>query len=71
MKDWVSESPVIIESGKGIYLKDTEKIRYIDGTSSIWLNIHGHRNYEIDSAIIRQLNKIAHSTLLGLSSIPS
>ncbi|MBI5193414.1 MAG: adenosylmethionine--8-amino-7-oxononanoate transaminase [Nitrospirae bacterium] len=71
MKDWVTESPVIIESGNGVYLTDTNKKRYIDGTSSIWLNIHGHRKKYIDNAIKKQLNKIAHSTLLGLSNIPS
>jgi len=71
MKDWESESPVIIERGSGVYLIDTERNRYIDGVSSIWVNIHGHRKREIDKAITAQLKKIAHSTLLGLSNIPS
>lgn len=71
MKEWVSGSPVIIERGAGAYLIDTEKKRYIDGVSSIWVNIHGHRKREIDKAITAQLKKIAHSTLLGLSNIPS
>lgn len=71
MKDWESETPVIIESGKGVYLTDTKKRRYIDGTSSIWLNIHGHRKQYINNAIIKQLKKVAHSTLLGLSNTPS
>lgn len=71
MKDWESETPVIIESGNGVYLTDTNKKQYIDGTSSIWLNIHGHRKQYIDNAIIKQLKKVAHSTLLGLSNIPS
>lgn len=71
MKDWVTEPPVIIESGNGTYLTDTNNNRYIDGTSSIWLNIHGHRKKYIDNAITGQLKKIAHSTLLGLSNIPS
>lgn len=71
MKDWLSETPVIIERGIGSYLIDTEKRRYIDGVSSIWVNIHGHRKKAIDKAIERQLRKIAHSTLLGLSNIPA
>lgn len=71
MKEWGSESPVIIEKGAGAYLIDTGKKRYIDGVSSIWVNIHGHRKRELDKAITAQLKKIAHSTLLGLSNIPS
>ena len=71
MKEWLSETPVIIEQGFGSYLIDTEKRRYLDGTSSIWLNIHGHRKNAINKAISLQLKKIAHTTLLGLSNVPS
>lgn len=71
MREWLSEMPVIIETGKGSYLTDTKNKQYIDGTSSIWVNIHGHRKKGIDKAIKEQLKKIAHSTLLGLSNIPS
>ena len=71
MREWVSETPVIIEKGSGSYLTDTGHNQYIDGTSSIWVNIHGHRKGAIDKAIAAQLKKIAHSTLLGLSNIPS
>ena len=58
-------------SGDGPYLIDTEGNRSIDGVSSLWCNIHGHRVPEIDDAIRRQLDRIAHSTLLGLASPPS
>ena len=71
MKDWLKAEPLIIEEAKGCYLKDTKGNWYLDGVSSLWVNVHGHRKYEIDSAIIRQLNKVAHSTLLGLGNIPS
>jgi adenosylmethionine-8-amino-7-oxononanoate aminotransferase len=71
MKDWISEIPVIIETGKGSYITDTKKRRYIDGTSSIWVNVHGHRKKAIDRALTGQLKKIAHSTLLGLSNVPA
>lgn len=71
MRDWLSEIPVVIETGKGSYLTDTKNRQYIDGTSSIWVNIHGHRKKAIDKAITEQLKKIAHSTILGLSNIPS
>lgn len=71
MKEWEKEDPLIIEYGKGNYLFDTEQRRYLDGVSSIWVNLHGHRNTTIDRAITRQLSKIAHSTLLGLSNPPA
>tara|TARA_B100001971_G_C18208210_1_gene548961 strand:- start:336 stop:1637 length:1302 start_codon:yes stop_codon:yes gene_type:complete len=71
MEEWVQEPPIIIEHGDGRYLVDIEGNRYYDGVSSIWVNIHGHRTRALDQAIRTQLEKIAHSTLLGLSNVPS
>lgn len=71
MADWMASEPVIIESGEGFYLTDTEGRRYIDGVSSLWCNVHGHRVAHIDNAIRAQLDKIAHSTLLGLGQTAS
>ncbi|OGS28010.1 MAG: adenosylmethionine--8-amino-7-oxononanoate transaminase [Elusimicrobia bacterium RIFOXYB2_FULL_48_7] len=71
MKDYEKEKPIIIEEGKGSYIKDTDGKWYIDGISSLWVNVHGHRKKELDDAIRNQLNKIAHSTLLGLGNAPS
>lgn len=71
MKQWLSDEQVVIESGKGFYLIDTEGKKYIDGVSSLWCNVHGHRVKKIDDAIKRQLGKIAHSTLLGLGQTKS
>jgi len=71
MKEWVSESNLIIEKGKGSYLYDIHGNRYLDGVSSLWVTVHGHRKREIDNAIKEQLGKVAHSTLLGLSNVPA
>ncbi len=71
MRDWLKDQPLIIEEAKGSYLKDTHGRWYLDGVSSLWVNVHGHRKKEIDAAIKRQLNKLAHSTLLGLGNVPS
>ena len=71
MQEWAQEDPLIIESGKGSYLIDTEGKRYLDGTSSIWVNLHGHRHPVLNHAIKKQLNSIAHSTFLGLSNPPA
>lgn len=71
MQDYVKETPLIIKEGNGIYLKDINGKEYIDGVSSMWCNIHGHHNKEIDDAIKKQLDKVAHTTLLGPSNIPA
>ncbi|MDH4162069.1 MAG: adenosylmethionine--8-amino-7-oxononanoate transaminase [Nitrospirota bacterium] len=71
MADWRKDPQIIIESGKGSTLVDTRRKTYLDGTSSLWVNVHGHRKREIDKAITVQLGKVAHSTLLGLSNVPS
>ena len=71
MLEWEQEEPLIIERGKGSFLIDTERKRYLDGTSSIWVNLHGHRHPTLDRAIEKQLDKIAHSTLLGLANPPA
>jgi adenosylmethionine-8-amino-7-oxononanoate aminotransferase len=71
MADWVAGEPLVIERGEGNYLFDTEGRRYLDGVSSLWVNLHGHRHPHIDAAIRAQLDRIAHSTLLGLASVPA
>jgi len=66
MSGWLDCEPVVIDSAKGFYLTDTEGRRYIDGASSLWCNVHGHRVKKIDEAIKAQLDRVSHSTLLGL-----
>lgn len=71
MQEWEREEPLIIEKAKGPYLYDTHGNKYLDGTSSLWVNLHGHRHPAIDRAIREQLTKVAHSTLLGAAGPPS
>ncbi|MDO9289491.1 MAG: aminotransferase class III-fold pyridoxal phosphate-dependent enzyme, partial [Thermodesulfovibrionales bacterium] len=71
MKDWFGERPVIISEGRDCFIKDIYGRWYLDGVSSMWVNIHGHRKKEIDDAIKEQIDKISHSTLFGLSSVPA
>jgi len=71
MADWLASEQVIIDRGEGFFLIDTEGRRYIDGVSSLWCNVHGHRVKKIDDAICAQLEKIGHSTLLGLGQTKS
>jgi adenosylmethionine-8-amino-7-oxononanoate aminotransferase len=71
MKEWGEDSPVIITDGQGSFVKDIFGKWYIDGVSSLWVTVHGHRKEEIDNAIKEQIDKIAHSTLLGLTHPPA
>ena len=70
---WMDPSfePLAIASGEGAWLISTDGKRYLDGNSSIWTNLHGHRNPSIDSAIQSQLGQIAHSSFLGLTHEPA
>ena len=71
MQDYVKEENIVIERGDGCWLIDSDGNRYIDGVSSLWTNLFGHKRKELDDAIRAQLDKIAHSTLLGLANEPS
>lgn len=71
MKEWEREKPVIIAEGKGSFLRDVYGKWYLDGVSSLWVNIHGHAREEINGALREQLDRIAHSTMLGLSNVPA
>jgi adenosylmethionine-8-amino-7-oxononanoate aminotransferase len=68
---WIEEDFPIIESADETTLYDTEGNAYIDGVSSLWCNVHGHRHPAIDIAIKDQLDRVAHSTMLGLSHAPA
>ena len=57
----------MIEAAEGTELIDAEGRRYLDGVSSLWCNLHGHRHPQIDAAVREQLDRVAHSTMLGLS----
>ena len=67
LADWEAGDPLVIERGDGVYLFDTEGNRYLDGVSSLWCNVHGHRHPALDAALIEQVGKLAHSTLLGVT----
>jgi adenosylmethionine-8-amino-7-oxononanoate aminotransferase len=71
MSAFREEGAPIIAAAEGFFLIDTAGRRYLDGHSSLWCNIHGHRVPEIDQALRQQLDRVAHSTLLGLSNVPS
>src|SRR3954470_22470181 len=71
MQGWQEEPPILIYGAQGTTLFDTEGRRYIDGVSSLWCNVHGHGHPHIDAAVREQLDRVAHTTMLGLSHPPA
>lgn len=71
MAEWEKGEPLIIERAKGAWLTDVQGNRYLDGISSLWVNIHGHRHPALDEALRNQIDQVAHSTLLGSANVPS
>jgi adenosylmethionine-8-amino-7-oxononanoate aminotransferase len=68
---WTDESAPVIDRAEGTTLFDTDGRAYIDGVSSLWCNVHGHRHPAIDAAVRAQLDRVAHSTMLGLTHAPA
>ncbi|MEN3356412.1 MAG: adenosylmethionine---8-amino-7-oxononanoate aminotransferase [Mycobacteriales bacterium] len=67
---WPSDEPLVIDRAEGVHLIDSSGRRYIDGVSSLWVTVHGHREPAIDAAIRDQLDRLDHSTFLGLTHEP-
>ena len=59
---------LLIERGEGCWLVDSDDNRYLDGSASMWCNVHGHRHPRLDAALAEQAAKVAHTTNLGLSN---
>jgi adenosylmethionine-8-amino-7-oxononanoate aminotransferase len=59
--------PFLVQRAHGCTLVDIDGREYLDGVSSIWCNVHGHRHPRIDAAIRAQLDEVAHVTLLGMA----
>lgn len=65
MRCYGDDDPWIIERAEGNYVYNTEGARCLDAVASLWCNVHGHRHPRLDAAVVRQLGKVAHSTVLG------
>jgi adenosylmethionine---8-amino-7-oxononanoate aminotransferase len=65
MAAFAQNEPIVVDRAEGRELIDTEGRRYLDGISSLWVNTLGHRVPELDQAIVEQLGRVAHSTMLG------
>ena len=68
MASYLDNEPVIVEAAEGRELIDVEGRRYLDAISSLWVTTLGHRVPELDQALRDQIDRVAHSTLLGNGS---
>ena len=68
MRDWCAADPLILVSGEGAWLNDSEGRRYLDGNASIWTNLHGHRHLRLNAALREQLDRVAHTSFLGFTN---
>jgi len=67
MQEYFDLPPLAIAAGRGGWLTDTEGRTYLDGNASVWTNVHGHNDPDLNAALQRQLQSVAHSTMLGLT----
>jgi adenosylmethionine---8-amino-7-oxononanoate aminotransferase len=65
MSSFGDNEPVIVERGEGRELIDVDGRRYLDAISSLWVTTLGHHVAELDQALHEQIDRIAHSTMLG------
>jgi adenosylmethionine-8-amino-7-oxononanoate aminotransferase len=67
---WPADGPLVIDRAAGVHLWDTDGRRYLDGVSSLWVTVHGHGEPAINAAVRAQLERLDHSTFLGLTHEP-
>ncbi len=70
-QQWVTEEPLVIERGEGCRLLASDGRWYLDGNSSLWVNLWGHDRPELKDAMTAQLDRVPHSTFLGLTNEPA
>src|SRR6187431_1568790 len=65
MSCYLDNAPLVIEAAEGRELIDVDGRRYLDAISSLWVTTLGHHVPELDQAVREQLERVAHSTMLG------
>lgn len=64
-------TPLLIKKATGVYLHTYDGRKILDGISSWWVNLHGHRNTAISKAVIHQLKLLEHSIFAGTTHKPA
>ncbi len=66
--EWRDHEPLMLVEGCGARLQDSQGRWFLDGNSSIWTNLHGHRHPRLDAALKAQIDRVAHTSFLGFSN---
>lgn len=62
--------PLPVARGEGVWLYDHAGQRYLDATSSWWVNLFGHAHPALNAALKDQLDRMAHVMLAGCTHGP-
>jgi len=71
MAGYIAGRPLVIQDACGNWLRDVQGRPYLDGVSSLWVNLHGHNHPRIVAALKEQLDRLDHATLLGPTNVPA
>ena len=71
MAGYVRGTPLVMADGRGNWLRDVRGRAFLDGVSSLWVNLHGHAHPTIVNALKQQLDRLDHATLLGPTNVPA
>src|SRR4051812_22237877 len=63
--------PLPIAAAEGVYLYTADGRRLLDGTSSWWVNIHGHSHPRLNRALIEQVQQLEHVMFAGCTHEPA
>jgi adenosylmethionine-8-amino-7-oxononanoate aminotransferase len=62
---------IAVARGAGAWLYDQQGRRYLDAISSWWVNLFGHANPRINTALKDQLDTLEHAMLAGCTHEPA
>lgn len=63
--------PIGIARGRGVWLETEDGRQILDGTSSWWVNIHGHSHPFLNAALARQAGELEHTIFAGFTHEPA
>jgi adenosylmethionine-8-amino-7-oxononanoate aminotransferase len=63
--------PIPVTRGSGVYLYTEDNRRLLDGTSSWWVNIHGHAHPKLNEALAAQARELEHVVFANCTHRPA
>jgi len=60
-----NDGPMILETGQGVYVRDTDGKQYLEGMAGLWCTSLGYGNEELIEAAREQLSKLSFTHIFG------